>query len=213
MSTSAKEEMLTRIRCALAGALEAPDIPQDFRKRDPKEHAVLVEEFIDRLRDYKATVTLSTEADLPLALVKVCQQHVIERLVVPVDVPDEWIPIGVMVLRDEPHLTLRDLDTSSGVLTGCALGVAQTGTIILDGGTLQGRRVLSLVPDVHLCIVHVEQVVGLVPEAIGKLVGRVTRPLTLVSGPSATSDIELSRVEGVHGPRTLHVLVVQDQEQ
>ena len=182
MSTSAKEEMLTRIRCALVGALEAPGIPQDFRKRDPKEHAVLVEEFIDRLRDYKATVTLSTEADLPLALVKVCQQHAIERLVVPVDVPDEWIPIGVMVLRDEPHLTLRDLYPSSGVLTGCALGVAQTGTIILDGGTLQGRRVLSLVPDVHLCIVHVEQVVGLVPEAIGKLVGRVTRPLTLVSG-------------------------------
>ena len=114
------------------------------------------------------------------------------------------------MLRDDPPLSLADLDESSGVLTGCAIAIAQTGTIILDGGASQGRRALSLVPDLHLCVVHAEQVVGLVPEAITRLAERATQPITLISGPSATSDIELSRVEGVHGPRTLHVLVVHD---
>jgi L-lactate dehydrogenase complex protein LldG len=116
----------------------------------------------------------------------------------------------VTLLRDEPPLSLADLDTSSGVLTGCAVAIAQTGTIILDGGASQGRRALSLVPDRHLCVVRTEQVVGLVPEAIAWLAERKTHPITLISGPSATSDIELIRVEGVHGPRTLHVFVVHD---
>ena len=132
------------------------------------------------------------------------------RLVVPADLPQSWVPSTVTVLRDEPKLSLAELDESSGVLTGCALAIAQTGTIILNGGANQGRRALSLVPDRHVCVVRAEQVVGLVPEAIAVLAKQATRPITLISGPSATSDIELSRVEGVHGPRTLHVLLVLD---
>jgi L-lactate dehydrogenase complex protein LldG len=135
--------------------------------------------------------------------------------VAPDDVPEDWLPCTVELLRDtgSSPLAYAQLDASDGVLTGCALGIAQTGTIVLDGGSAQGRRALSLLPDYHLCIVFEHQIVGLVPEAIARLgdtVRRTGRPITLVSGPSATSDIELNRVEGVHGPRTLEVLVVAD---
>lgn len=117
---------------------------------------------------------------------------------------------GVRLVRDDPPLTHRELDSLDGVITGCAVAIASTGTIVLDGGGLSGRRALTLVPDLHICVVRAEQVVGDVPAAIGLLQGAVERgrPITFVSGPSATSDIELERVEGVHGPRRLELLVV-----
>jgi L-lactate dehydrogenase complex protein LldG len=208
MKKTAKEVILARIRASIANAPDPPEIPYTFRERDERDHAAIVEDFIERLLDYKAIVTHTDTIGLPQAIADACQQHDILRLVVPVDVPDSWIPAGATVLRDEPQLSNADLDESSGVLTGCAIAIAQTGTIILDGGAYQGRRALSLVPDRHLCVVRSEQVVGLVPEAIAGLAESATRPMTLISGPSATSDIELSRVEGVHGPRTLHVFVV-----
>src|SRR5262249_23869808 len=121
-----------------------------------------------------------------------------------------WLPTGVVVARDEPPLSYEALDAVDAVLTGCRLGIAQTGTLVLDGGAGQGRRALSLIPDAHLCVVQAGQIVDLVPEAISALHATATRPLTFISGPSATSDIELSRVEGVHGPRTLIVLLVTD---
>jgi L-lactate dehydrogenase complex protein LldG len=176
-----------------------------------RERAAILEDFIDRLIDYKAIVTRTDDADLPQAIAHACQQQGITRLVVPADVPSRWFPAGVTALLDDPLLTFADLDESSAVLTGCALAIAQTGTIILDGGATQGRRALSLIPDRHLCVVRAEQVVGLVPEAIARLAERTTHPITLISGPSATSDIELSRVEGVHGPRTLQVFMVIDR--
>ncbi len=124
--------------------------------------------------------------------------------------PDGWLPSGVSALRDAGQLSNDELDKSDGVLTGCVLAIAQTGTIVLDHGALQGRRALTLLPDYHLCLVREEQIVGLLPEAMPLMEAsaRAGRPLTLISGPSATSDIELNRVEGVHGPRTLEVLIV-----
>jgi len=208
MKLTAREKTLARIRQALANTPESPEVPQDFRTRDERDRAAIVEDFIERLVDYKAIVTRTDDVALLQAIANASQQHNITQLVVPADVPSSWLPARVTVQRDEPPLTLSDLNECSGVLTGCALAIAQTGTILLDGGTHQGRRALSLVPDCHLCIVYAEQVVGLVPEAIAMLAERATRPITLISGPSATSDIELSRVEGVHGPRTLHVFVV-----
>ncbi len=208
MRQTAKEAMLARIHAAIVNAPEPPEISHNFRERDERDRTAIVKDFIHQLVEYKAVVTHTDDASLPQSIVDACQKHSISRLLVPADVPIAWLPPGVTVRRDDPPLTLPELESCSGVLTGCAMGIAQTGTIILDGGAFQGRRVLSLLPDVHLCVVRAEQIVGLVPEAIAKLAGRVTLPITLISGPSATSDIELSRVEGVHGPRTLHVLVV-----
>ncbi len=211
MSQSAKDTILARIRAAIANIPAPSPLPMDFRQRDERDHVAILEDFIDRLEDYKAIVTRTSDAKLPQAIAAACQQHDVTRLVVPADLPANWLAAGVTVLKDDPLLSMKELDRSSGVLTGCALAIAQTGTIILDGGAYQGRRALSLVPDLHLCVVYDRQVVGLVPEAVTQLADHATRPITLISGPSATSDIELSRVEGVHGPRTLHVFVVQDE--
>jgi len=211
MRDTAKDTMLHRIRKGIANAPEHSPIPHDFRERDERDRAAFLDDFIDRLVDYKAMVMCTNDADLPQAIADTCQQQGITHIVVPTDVPNSWIPANVTLLKDDPPLTFADLDKSSAVLTGCALAIAQTGTIILDGGANQGRRALSLIPDRHLCVVYAEQVVGLVPEAIARLTKRSTHPITLISGPSATSDIELSRVEGVHGPRTLLVFVVPER--
>lgn len=214
MST-AREEILGRIRTALQDVppTEKPcDVPiaRDYLRIDPSPRSELVSRFVDRVTEYKAAVRRVTRGDLTSAIASACAAHGVKRMVVPGDVPAEWVPSGVELLRD-PGLSNDQLDHSDGVLTGCALGIAQTGTIVLDSGPGQGRRALSLVPDYHLCIIREDQIVGLVPEAVERLqsVARdPARPLTWISGPSATSDIELNRVEGVHGPRTLEVLVV-----
>lgn len=212
MVEPAKEAILARIRAALAGAPEVAAIPRAYRRSDERDQDELVAELIDRLRDYKAHVEhVGRMEDLPAAIADACARYSIHRLVVPADAPMEWIPTGVEALRDNPPLAHDALDMSDGVLTGCAFAVAQTGTIVLDGGPVQGRRALSLVPDKHLCVVRADQVVSIVPEVIERLAGQPSRPITFISGPSATSDIELSRVEGVHGPRTLYVLLVGRQ--
>ena len=214
MST-AREEMLDRIRAGLA------DVPPEETPEDvavergyvrswelPREE--LLELFAERVAEYRATVRRVPEAGLPAAVASACAARGVRRLVVPPDLPSAWVTEGIEVLRDE-GLTVEELDGSDGVLTACALGIAQTGTLVLDGGLGQGRRIASLLPDYHLCVVRAEQVVGTAPEAIALLedgVRRERRPLTFISGPSATSDIELNRVEGVHGPRTLEVLLV-----
>jgi L-lactate dehydrogenase complex protein LldG len=213
----AREEMLRRIRAALHDVPdqeqpEAVVVARDYRLTEPVDHEEVVERFAERVAEYKVNVQRVEEAALAGAVAVACAGHGVRRLVIPVDLPTSWLPADVELLRDEDTLTYEQLDTSDGVLTGCALGIAQTGTIILDGGIHQGRRVITLLPDYHLCIVFEDQIVNLVPEAIAHLsdaVLRYKRPITFISGPSATSDIELNRVEGVHGPRTLNVLVVR----
>jgi L-lactate dehydrogenase complex protein LldG len=208
MTETAKEAILARIRAALDDAKESTPVPRAYQRRDERDRAAILGEFVDRLRDYRAEVERVNPAQLRDAITAACVRYAIRRLALPADVPEDWIPSGVEALRDDPPLTISQLDQSDGVLTGCALAVAQTGTIVLDGEARQGRRALSLVPDRHLCVVRADQVVGIVPEGIAHLAEVPTQPMTLISGPSATSDIELSRVEGVHGPRMLYVFLI-----
>jgi len=215
----AQDDMLRRIKLALRDvpASERPnDVPvvREYRQLGSATAAELITRFTERLVDYKAKVRRVTAAELPSAIAAACAARGVRRLVAPADLPERWVPTEVELLRDTGGaLSNQQLDASAGVLTGSALAIAQTGTIVLDGGPAQGRRVLTLLPDYHLCVVRAEQIVELVPEAITRLVAMAAerRPITLISGPSATSDIELIRVEGVHGPRTLEVLIVIDE--
>ena len=204
---SARETILARIRAAVANAPQSSPVIRAYRQRDERDPVEIVAELADRLRDYKAHVDQVAAEAIPGAIAAACAGYGIQRLVVPADLPADWIPSSVKALRDAPPLANEELDQSDGVLTGCAFAIAQTGTITLNGGAYQGRRALSLVPDRHLCVVYAEQVVGIVPEGIAHLARASGRPITFLSGPSATSDIELSRVEGVHGPRILHVIL------
>jgi L-lactate dehydrogenase complex protein LldG len=211
MADSAKDAILGRIRAAVDRAPEPAPPPRDYRQHDARARDAIIAELIDRLRDYKARVETVEAATLPAAIASACASYNVRRLVVPAAAPADWTPAAVEVIRDDPPLTHAELDRSDAVLTGCALAIAQTGTIVLNGGEHQGRRVLSLVPDCHLCVVYAHQVVGIVPEGIAWMArdpADSMRPITFISGPSATSDIELSRVEGVHGPRTLHIFIV-----
>jgi L-lactate dehydrogenase complex protein LldG len=185
-------------------------VPRAYRRRSDRTRAEIVATFAERVGEYRATVRLADEATLAAVLTELCRDRGARRLAIPADLPAPWRPDGIELAPDD-DLSPHELDRLDGALTGCVLGIAETGTIVLDGGRAQGRRALSLVPDYHLCLVHGEQVVDLVPEAVERLEPAVRegRPLTFVSGPSATSDIELNRVEGVHGPRTLHVVVVR----
>lgn len=212
----ARSEILRRIRQALRDvpAGEQPAevaVARTYLQAGAPASPELIARFAERVAEYKAAVHRISAAELPAAIGAACARRGVRQLVAPADLPAEWVPAEVELLRDQ-SLSNAQLDASPGVLTGCALGVAQTGTIILDGGPAQGRRAISLVPDYHLCVVRAEQVVDLVPEAVARLypsVRDLRRPITLISGPSATSDIELNRVEGVHGPRTLEVLIVE----
>lgn len=206
----AREAVLGRIRSALADvpAQEAPqdvEVPRAYDRGLELEPDARLDLFAERVAEYKATVhRIAGEAELRTALEDACERHAALRLVVPPGVPHEWRP-GVELLVDDA-LGHAALDGADGVLTGCAVGIALTGTIALDGGPRSGRRAISLLPDLHLCVVEAEQVVGTVGEALARL--GPERPVTFISGPSATSDIELERVEGVHGPRRLEVFVV-----
>jgi L-lactate dehydrogenase complex protein LldG len=204
--SAAREEILQRVRGAIAGAEEV-DVPREYRVRDEAASSeAVVDRFAERVAEYRAEVFRADGGELGRLLAERCEGR---RMGVPADLPDEWRPDGVDLVEDE-GLSARELDELDGALTGCAIAIAETGTVVLDGGRGQGRRALSLVPDYHLCLVPADRIVGLVPEAVAALgdAAREGRPITFVSGPSATSDIELDRVEGVHGPRTLHVVIV-----
>ena len=210
--SDARAEILGRIRAALGAARHAPAVSRDYLHTSGLSQHALVELFVERVTDYRAAVYRTSAGGLAETVAEVCRLRQAVRLVIPADVPEDWLPEGLEFVRDG-GLSCGELETFDGVLSGCALAVAQTGTIVLDGGVAQGRRVLTLLPDLHLCVILEAQIVGTVPEAVGALAKTATRPLTFISGPSATSDIELNRVEGVHGPRTLDIILVrQDRE-
>jgi L-lactate dehydrogenase complex protein LldG len=207
----AREEVLARVRGALGAGAVVPEVPRAYRgagAAGPAGSAAVVELFCERVSEYRATVTTVAAGELPDAVARLCGQRGARRIAVPPGGPD--VLPGVEVVVDDPPLSPQALDELDGVLTGCALAVAETGTIVLDGAPRSGRRALTLVPDWHLCVVEADSIVASVPDAVATLAPAAAegRPITLVSGPSATSDIELDRVEGVHGPRTLDVLVV-----
>lgn len=206
-----RETVLGRIRAALADvpADETPEhvpVARDYRHSHvEKDDAVAL--FAERVADYRAQVTRVDAATAREAVAAVLGERGVRSLVVPAGFPEELLPTGPWArLTDDPPLGVEALDAADGVITTAAQGIAVTGTIVLDTGPGQGRRALTLLPDFHLCVIHEDRIDGDVPEALAQL--DPTRPLTFVSGPSATSDIELDRVEGVHGPRTLHVIIV-----
>lgn len=204
----ARAAVLGRIRDALADRPTPAGIPRDYQGSLPPGTSI-AELFVERVSHYRATVHRTAAAALPSTIASVLSARGATRMAVPDGIPDGWLA-GTQVERvaDDPPLSYADLDRLDGVITGCAVAIAETGTIVLDGGPGQGRRALSLLPDLHLCVVRADQAVGSVPEALARLVP--TRPQTWISGPSATSDIELQRVEGVHGPRILEVILVEE---
>lgn len=192
---NAKQEILARIRAAVAGVPEV-EIRRDYRRT--LTGVDLVELFAERVADYRAVVHVVPEGEVPAKLAELAAG---KRLVAPDTLDPAWLQATGAAVR--PDAGVRELDGLDGVVTGCAVAVAETGTIVLDRE--QGRRALTLVPDYHLCVVRAGQIAASVPEALTRL--DPSGPTTWISGPSATSDIELNRVEGVHGPRTLEVVI------
>ena len=211
--TDARAEVLGRIRTALgSGRAPVPEVARDYRAIDDRAAALLLDVLVDRLEDYRATVlrcaATETAATVAAALeIGLGAGWRPSDVVVAPGLPAEWRPDAVREDDGRPPVGLAD---AAAAVTGVAVAIAETGTLALDGGPRSGRRALSLLPDCLVCVVGAAQVVGSVPEGLERL--DPVAPLTMISGPSATSDIELSRVEGVHGPRTLVVVLVAAQE-
>ncbi len=206
--SEARAAILGRIRQALADRPTVPEVPWTYGQTVGTGDLDVVERFVERVADYKAGVDRVDSAGVGAAIAAALQVAGADGVVADAAVRTAW-PDSARWLADD-SLTTYELDGIDAVVTTATVAIANTGTIILDHGAGQGRRALSLVPDVHVCVVEAAQIVDDVPNAVARLVnsGLHTRPLTWISGPSATSDIELDRVEGVHGPRTLHVVVV-----
>ncbi len=204
--SAARDEVLRRVRAANATAQEhEPERSYRTAGDDPPGSAAVVDLLEDRLVDYGATVRRCVEGDVRATVAEALAAALPDggRVVLPPGLPAAWAPDGV---HDDESFAPTDLDGFAAVVTACTAACAETGTIVLDGSPDQGRRAITLVPDVHVCVVRADQVVQTVPELLARV--EATRAVTLISGPSATSDIELSRVEGVHGPRTLSVVLV-----
>ena len=207
---TAREEVLARIRAALGvdgGAADPGLGSADYRTSGDLRGEALIDLLAERLAHYRAIVRRTSPDGLGAAIAAALAERGARRVAVPPGLELPPLP-GVETVTDH-GLSPQELDAFDGVVTGASVAIAQTGTIVLDASPGQGRRAVTLVPDYHQCVVYADQVVELVPEAVARLEPHAGRPLTWISGPSATSDIELSRVEGVHGPRTLEVILVE----
>ncbi|MET8528134.1 LUD domain-containing protein [Micromonospora sp. NPDC005172] len=199
-AVTSRDLVLGRLRAALAAGTQAPTpVPRDYRRTADVD----LDQLAQRLTDYRAHVHRITEAAVADTIADILPAG--GTVVVPPGLSPAWLPATVTALPDD-GLDHARIGAADGVVTAAAVAIAQTGTVVLDGSPDQGRRVLSLLPDLHVCVVRADQVVATVPEALRRLTPQ--RPLTWISGPSATSDIELIRVEGVHGPRRLHILLL-----
>jgi L-lactate dehydrogenase complex protein LldG len=212
---NAREEVLARIanahRAAPPPNLRYEDISREYRTTSDSSAEMLTELLIDRLVDYRALVRQCSVDDLGATIAHALAERGADTVAAAAGLNPSWtanlsVSVRTDGLSEDDQLSVSELDGVDGVITSCAVAIAETGTLILDGSAGQGRRVLTLIPDYHLCVVFVDQIVPDVPQALARL--EATRPLTMISGPSATSDIELNRVEGVHGPRTLEVIIV-----
>ncbi|MFD7436136.1 lactate utilization protein C [Streptomyces sp. NPDC059861] len=214
---SSRDRILGRVRRALAdvgqdGTPYEQAVPRDYlREHGERDAGRTVDLLAENLADYRAIVHRTDEEELPYLIMRLLAERGPRYVLVPPGLPPEWMSAADPTrVHDRAVSTPHELDKVASVVTGCALAIAETGTLVLDGGPDQGRRRITLVPDHHICVVRVpDQVVASVPQALERL--DPVRPLTWISGPSATSDIELDRVEGVHGPRTLEVVLVGDQ--
>jgi L-lactate dehydrogenase complex protein LldG len=211
---STREQILARVRAALADvpAEERPEhvaVPRDYRRESPLEHREVLDLFVQTVEDYGARVHQVGPDGVSAVLHEVVGGRGARTVVTPPGFPEQWVTAaGLVLLRDGPPMGTASLDRAGAVVSTAAVAIAETGTIALVSGAGMGRRALTLLPDVHVCVVRTDQVVATVPEAFDRLADQRTQPITLVSGGSATSDIELVRVEGVHGPRTLEVVLV-----
>lgn len=206
--SDARAAILGAIRRATERMPPAEAEPPAYRRELDLPPPALLDRFAGRLADYDVTVIRAAEVEIATAAAARLTARGIRTLLIPPDLPEGWRPSGPAIVPDTGQ-DPRALDAIDGVMAGCAVGIAESGTIVLDAGPGQGRRAVTLLPDYFLCVVLAGQVVGLLPEAMPRLRPAVEarRPLTFVSGPSATADIELDRVQGVHGPRTLDVIL------
>ncbi len=215
ISSEARTEILRRIRAAKGSTSEAPVVEREwnavernYRRKATRERGSVLELFEDRLRDYDAHVVRVRPSEVRESVAAMLAARGKNRLVIPAGLPEEWLPDGFSFAVDE-GASSAELDTFDGVVTGATVAIAETGSIVLQNAPGQGRRAITLVPDYHLCLVKVEDVVETVPEAMDRLQPTVHLPTTFFSGPSATADIEMTRIKGVHGPRFLDVVLIQ----
>src|SRR5581483_5111740 len=211
---NAKQEILRKIRratgsYAAARLNEYAAIPRHYQQTGSLDAAARLNLFVERLHDYDAKVYRCAEANISETIARALSARDKRGVLIPRDLPRPWLPEGFTFVHDD-GLSYSEIDQSKGMLTGCALAIALTGTIVLRHSAGQGRRALTLIPDYHLCIVRASQIVETVPEGIREMAKFKTAPITTISGPSATSDIEMTRVKGVHGPRTLDVILVDE---
>lgn len=211
---SSRDAILQRIRSAYPGqpsegerTAEYSALPRNYIRTSGDDTAARLRLFVERLHEYDTGVRETSSESLSEVVSQVLQQRGKRRLAIPPGLPAQWLPQGFeFVLAD--NLSPLEIDRFDGVVSGCTLGIALTGSLVLQNSEAQGPRALSLVPDYHLCVVFADQVVGTVPEALDRLVATAHLPTTFISGPSATADIEMTRIKGVHGPRFLDVIVV-----
>ncbi len=215
MPNPARETIFSRIRTATGAerpaatiAAEWAAIPRTYRQSPALDHEALLDLLEDRLRDYDAGVYRATAADLPAQIARILTERGKRRIAIPAGIPPQWLAPGPQFLEDAGSATVAEIDSADGVLTTATLAISETGTIVLQDVPGQGRRALTLLPDYHLCIVDASTVVQTVPEAMARLQPTASLATTFFSGPSATADIEMTRIKGVHGPRFVDVILL-----